>query len=206
MATLHYIYDPLCGWCYGAAPLVAASAQLSGLRLQLHAGGMLAGPRRQRATPEFTAMVRQHVPRVVRLTGQHFGPAYLEDLVANPGVTFDSEPPITAILAAGSQGPAMLACLQRAHFLEGCAIWDRSALNALAAAVRIPEFEAAYRQAAGEPTWRHITASLELLDRVGGAGFPTFALERGGVLRRLDCTPYLGDPQGWCAALTAAVA
>ena len=24
MATLHYIHDPLCGWCYGAAGLVAA--------------------------------------------------------------------------------------------------------------------------------------------------------------------------------------
>jgi putative protein-disulfide isomerase len=25
MTTLHYIFDPLCGWCYGAAPLVAAA-------------------------------------------------------------------------------------------------------------------------------------------------------------------------------------
>ena len=25
MTTLHYIYDPLCGWCYGAAPLVEAA-------------------------------------------------------------------------------------------------------------------------------------------------------------------------------------
>lgn len=24
-AVLHYIYDPLCGWCYGAAPLVRAA-------------------------------------------------------------------------------------------------------------------------------------------------------------------------------------
>lgn len=23
-ATLHYFHDPFCGWCYGAAPLVAA--------------------------------------------------------------------------------------------------------------------------------------------------------------------------------------
>ena len=22
---LHYIYDPLCGWCYGAKPLVQAA-------------------------------------------------------------------------------------------------------------------------------------------------------------------------------------
>lgn len=27
MATLHYIHDPLCGWCYGAAPLVKAARQ-----------------------------------------------------------------------------------------------------------------------------------------------------------------------------------
>ena len=25
-ATLHYVYDPLCGWCYGAEPLVWAAA------------------------------------------------------------------------------------------------------------------------------------------------------------------------------------
>ena len=24
-ATLHYIYDPLCGWCYGAKPLIQAA-------------------------------------------------------------------------------------------------------------------------------------------------------------------------------------
>ena len=26
--TLHYVYDPLCGWCYGAAPLLEAAADL----------------------------------------------------------------------------------------------------------------------------------------------------------------------------------
>lgn len=28
--TLHYIFDPLCGWCYGAAPLVKAAQSLPG--------------------------------------------------------------------------------------------------------------------------------------------------------------------------------
>ena len=27
---LHYIYDPLCGWCYGAAPLVEAARAVPG--------------------------------------------------------------------------------------------------------------------------------------------------------------------------------
>ncbi len=31
---LHYIYDPLCGWCYGAAPLVQAARGISGLTIE----------------------------------------------------------------------------------------------------------------------------------------------------------------------------
>ena len=34
--VLHYIYDPLCGWCYGAEPLVWAASKVDGLALSLH--------------------------------------------------------------------------------------------------------------------------------------------------------------------------
>ena len=46
--TLHYVYDPLCGWCYGAAPLLRAAAGIPGLRIALHAGGLWLGARRAR--------------------------------------------------------------------------------------------------------------------------------------------------------------
>ena len=36
-ATLHYIYDPFCGWCYAAAPLVKAAREI--LPVRLHGGG-----------------------------------------------------------------------------------------------------------------------------------------------------------------------
>ena len=29
--VLHAIYDPLCGWCYAAAPLLAAAREVPGL-------------------------------------------------------------------------------------------------------------------------------------------------------------------------------
>ena len=35
LATLHYIYDPLCGWCYGAKPLVQAAQAVSYTHLTL---------------------------------------------------------------------------------------------------------------------------------------------------------------------------
>ena len=33
-ATLHYIFDPLCGWCHGAAPLVDAAQAADGFHVR----------------------------------------------------------------------------------------------------------------------------------------------------------------------------
>lgn len=41
--TLHYIFDPFCGWCYGASPLIEIAASQPNIKLQLHGGGMLTG-------------------------------------------------------------------------------------------------------------------------------------------------------------------
>lgn len=45
--TLHYIYDPLCGWCYGIAPFIQA-AHKQGVTIALHGGGMITGSQRRR--------------------------------------------------------------------------------------------------------------------------------------------------------------
>ena len=49
--TLHYVYDPLCGWCYGAAPLVRAARGT--IRVQAHGGDMMAGAARRAVTAEW---------------------------------------------------------------------------------------------------------------------------------------------------------
>ncbi|HBL66212.1 MAG TPA: protein-disulfide isomerase, partial [Achromobacter sp.] len=55
-------------------------------------------------------------------------------------------------------------------------------------------FDAAYGAAQGADTAAHIAASRQLLARVGGSGFPTFALELGGVYTLLEPARYLGRP------------
>ncbi len=55
-AVLHYIYDPLCGWCYGAEPLVWAASKVDGLALRMHAGGLWPQPTR---LPEHTRQIHQ---------------------------------------------------------------------------------------------------------------------------------------------------
>ncbi len=116
---LHYIYDPLCGWCYAVAPLVKAAR--TAIPVILHGGGMMTGARRQKITPEWKAYVGPNDRQITQVTGQVFGEAYLNGLLNDHSVWLDSEPPTAAVLAAeqgNAAGLDMLARLYEAHYLE----------------------------------------------------------------------------------------
>ncbi|HEX5392958.1 MAG TPA: DsbA family protein [Rhodocyclaceae bacterium] len=206
--TLHHIYDPLCGWCYAAAPLVEAAREISGLGLMLHGGGMMARSAAQHVTPELRRYVTPHDQRIAQLTGQPFGEAYFNGLLQNTEAVLDSAPPIAAILAADEidgRGADMVKAVQRAHYVDGRVISQSETLSSLAVALGLDAvtFNAAWEQQMAGPVDRHIAESRKLLRQVGGKGFPTFALETAEGLRLLDVTPYLGQPARWQAMLAA---
>jgi len=204
--VLHYIYDPLCGWCYGAAPLVAAAREVVGVLA--HGGGMMAGTNRRPVTPQLRGYVAPHDRRIAELTGQPFGERYSNGLLLDTSAVLDSEPPISAILAAeqiASRGLDMLARLQVAHYVEGRRIADRAVLVALAEELGLePQaFQQAFEQVDGEVTQRHIRESRALLGQLGAHGFPSFALEQDGRFSLIDIGTHLGRPQEWQAWLRA---
>ena len=41
--TVTYLFDPLCGWCYGASPMIQKLAQQADLKLELAPTGLFAG-------------------------------------------------------------------------------------------------------------------------------------------------------------------
>lgn len=173
---LHYIYDPLCGWCYGAAPLVQAARGIDGLAIALHGGGMMTGGNRQPVTDALRRYVMPHDERIAGLTGQQFGPDYFDGLLRDSGAVFDSAPPTTAILAAqllGGRGLDLLQRLQRAHYVEGRRIADPAELRRLAqdAGLDGAAFQEAYAATEGAATDRHIAESRALLGRLRGSGF-----------------------------------
>lgn len=209
--TLHYIFDPFCGWCYAAAPLIEAARALPGLRIALHGGGMLAGANRRAITPEWRDYVLPHDRRIAGLTGQPFGEAYTDGLLRDVGALMDSAPPTTAILAAeaiGGRGLDMLHRLQQAHYVEGRRIAEPAELRVLALEIGLDggAFDAAWAREQGAPTEAHFRASRAWLGRVGGQGFPTLALEQAdGKLARLDVGAWLGLPEAFVAALQESV-
>ncbi len=206
---LHYVFDPLCGWCYGAAPLVAAARGVPGLAIVLHAGGMMTGPNRKPVSPRLRDYVISHDVRIAQLSGQPFGDAYFEVLLRDTGAVLDSAPPSTAILAAeelARRGLDMLDRVQRAHYVEGRRIADPAVLAELAQELDLapPAFAASFARLQGAATERHFNASRKWLSRSGGQGFPTFALEQDdGTLARLDAGAWLGRTAQWSDYLIA---
>ena len=183
-SRLHYLFDPLCGWCYGVAPLIDTAAELPGLEIELHGGGMLTGSNRRMITPLWRNYVLPHDRRIAELSGQPFGDGYFNGLLNDQGAVLDSEPPISAILAAQAvtgQGLAMLQRIQHAHYVEGRRIADVQVLTALAGELGLSllPFSNAYQAACGRQTQGHIAASRVLLAQAGAQGFPTLLLEDG---------------------------
>ena len=202
--VLHYIYDPLCGWCYGAKPLIDVARGI--LPVVAHGGGMMAGAQRQPVSAQLRDYVMPHDHRIAQYTGQPFGEAYFEGLLCDTTAVFDSQPPTTAVLAAeqlAGRGLELLGRLQTAHYVEGRRIADIDVLMAIAAEMGLEAdgFRAAYDAASGEVTQAHFKASRGLLSRVGGQGFPTVVLEQSGQYQVIDLGPYLGKPEVFAAWL-----
>ncbi|ADJ66108.1 DsbA family protein [Herbaspirillum seropedicae] len=200
--VLHYIHDPLCGWCYGAAPLVAAARQV--LPVQAHGGGMMAGRNRRRVDAQLRDYVMPHDHRIAQMTGQVFGEPYFHGLLKDTDAVFDSAPPTAAVLAVQAlrgeaAGLDMLAAIQRAHYQQGRRISEPATLIELAQALGIEAaaFSAELQRIEQEELADHIEASRELLNYVGGRGFPTFVLQRGDTLEVLDTGRWLGQPEQW---------
>lgn len=196
-AALHYIYDPLCGWCYAAAPLIAAARQR--LKVLAHGGGMMSGERRQPVTPQLREFVRPHDQHIAALSGQPFGAAYIDGLLRDPQAVFDSDPPTAAVLAAeqlAGLGLDMLAALQAAHYVEGRRIADVATLRACAQTLGLDaaHFDAALAALQGSALALHFQATRALMERHGAQGFPTLLLEQGGAMRRVELRRFLGKP------------
>ncbi|RYY52120.1 MAG: DsbA family protein [Comamonadaceae bacterium] len=206
--TLHYVFDPLCGWCYAAAPLVAAAREVAGLRIALHGCGMMTGANRRAITPQWRDYVMPHDRRIAQLSGQPFGAGYFDGLLNDTDAVMDSAPPTTAILAAeqlGGRGLDLLHRLQQAHYVEGRRIADADVLGTLAEDIGLDRaaFDAAFAALSGTATDRHFSASRAFLAEVGGQGFPTFALQHAdGRTSRLDASAFLSRPDAWAAQLS----
>lgn len=121
--TLIYVYDPLCGWCYGFHPIMERIHKrfTDRLTIEVLPGGLAVG---DRAEPigEGYAYIKDSLGQVEKATGIEFGRNF--KLLAEEGsYMYNSEPPCRAQLAMNELNPEeslrFAGTLQHAIFRDG---------------------------------------------------------------------------------------
>ncbi len=200
--TLHYIHDPLCGWCYAAEKLTdAVSVRAQGkFDIQLHAGGLFD---RMRLPEGKRSNIRSADARIGKMTGQVFGDAYLNGLLDDPNVIYDSAMPIRGVLAADmikrGGALAMLKALQQAHYRSGLRIVEPTTIANVAEGIGLDraEFALAFGSLTDAELHRHLNGTRQLMQAFGVRGFPSFVAQTGSEFHVLPHELFYGDPDGF---------
>lgn len=122
MKKITYLFDPLCGWCYGASPAIRHLMTLESLNVELAPTGLFVGGGRV-ISPAFAEYAWSNDMRIAQMTGQQFTQAYKQQVLGNIGASFDSTFATLALtalkLTAPDQELEVLHALQAARYVKG---------------------------------------------------------------------------------------
>jgi putative protein-disulfide isomerase len=209
--NITYLFDPLCGWCYGANGALEQMSRVDGATIRLSPTGLFAGEGARSMDQSFAAYAWQNDQRIARLTGQVFSETYRQQVLGATGATFDSAPATLAIVAVGLQEPAgeiaALKALQRARYVDGRDNGDMGVVIAILAdagfteaadRLRVSDLElmAAYRA--------RIASSRADMALFGANGVPALVVGKGDSRRLLPSGALFGGPDMLIAQLEAA--
>ncbi|WP_394253101.1 DsbA family protein [Vibrio profundi] len=198
MVTIHYFYDPMCGWCYGATPLVESIASSSKYQLVMHPGGMLPA---KLIAPSFRQHILNSDRRISEQTNAQFGQDYIERVAGNEQLVLDSYLPTRAILVGESLGLDpfdMLKAIQKAHYIEGKAVNTLSSLEELVVQLGLDQQLWREKMQTREPLEDAvIDISHQMMTRLGVQGYPTLMIEDNGEFKRLPHTEFYGRTEQW---------
>lgn len=209
--TLHYLFDPLCGWCYGATPALAALADAADIHIEPLPTGLFSGDGARPMDDAFADYAWSNDQRIERLTGQPFTPRYRTQVLANRERLFDSGPATVALTAVSLTEPlkelAALKAIQCARYVDGHDITNMRTLIGvlqqldLADAATLLERRPAELLHANHARTSKATAWMREL---GARGVPTFILQSGTGRSLLHASAIYANPAALLAQLRAA--
>ncbi|PDS78894.1 DsbA family protein [Rhizobium sp. L43] len=199
-AHITYLFDPLCGWCYGASPVLRQLAAIPGLTLVLAPTGLFSGTGARRMDTQFAAFAWSNDERIAQLTGQRFTDGYRNQVLAKGGM-LDSGLATLAITAVALTVPAReldaLSQIQEARYVSGRDITDmpeirnileNAGLGVASGRLEVPDADllAANRQ--------RIEAARALMKEFHIDGVPGLVVDDGQRRRLIGARDLFGNP------------
>lgn len=208
--TLYYLFDPLCGWCYGAGSALTALSQSAAVQLKLLPSGLFQDAGARPMDDAFAAYAWSNDQRIERLTGQHFSQRYREQVLGDRGQMFDSGPATLALTAVWLTAPGReveaLKAIQHARYVEGRDVTQLDVLRRVLDSLDL--VEAAQWLQAPDDALRaaarsRIDEAQTMMSRFGARGVPSFVLDSGDHQELLDASTVYPDPRAFLDQLAA---
>lgn len=127
-ASVMVLYDPLCGFCYGAAPVLRRLHEDPECQLRLLPTGLFSGAGARPLNEEFAEFAWANDQRIEAMTGQRFSNDYRDEVLGARGTRLDSGPATRALTAVASTSSTReldaLEAIQRARYVDGRDVTD----------------------------------------------------------------------------------
>ena len=181
-----YLFDPLCGWCYGAHPALEELARRDDVALELVPTGLFAGEGARAMDAQFAAYAWQNDERIARLTGQPFSEVYRTRVLGKTGGMFDSAPATLGLVAVRVTEPTRefeaLKAIQHARYVDGRDIGSLPEVGDILQSIGVPAAAERVRTPDDELTQayrRQIEAAGSEMQRFGVSGVPALLVGDG---------------------------
>lgn len=207
---LTYLYDPLCGWCYGASPMLNMLIARE-YSFALLPTGLFTGSGAFAMNDGFATYAWEADQRIAHLSGQPFSDEYRVNVLGNQESRVDSDPATLALtavrLAAPEEEFRALGAIQRARYVDGRDNGSAGVISDILAALELPEAAELFKARDASLLSANQTRIAEgraEMQRFGARGVPALIAEIGNGRRMLNSSALYGGEEQLLAELEAA--
>jgi putative protein-disulfide isomerase len=206
---IHYLFDPLCGWCYAVAKVVQQLTSAAELDVRILPTGLFSGTGARPMDDSLASYAWSNDQRIAQLTGQVFSIRYRQLVLGDRGQRFDSGAATLALTAVAQTSPEhepkALAAIQHARYVDGSDVTDSLLLSALLSSI---DLDAAARLLVDAPETlllaaeERVARARALMTRFGLQGIPAFIVGAGQDAAVIPTDTILSDPEAFFHRLT----
>ena len=205
-----YLFDPMCGWCYGASPTLEALKERGGYRVDLVPTGLFADESAFAMNDAFAAHAWDADQRIARLSGQPFSEAYRRNVLGNRKARVDSGPATLALTAVRLTAPEReleaLAAIQRSRYVDGRDNGDPAVIADVLETLSLKD--ASLRFSAPDAILlsanrTRIESGRAAMHHCGARGVPALLAAQGQNRRLVDANALFGGIEALLASLAA---
>ncbi|WP_256582490.1 DsbA family protein [Pseudomonas sp. Irchel 3A5] len=208
--SVTYLFDPLCGWCYGASSVLQHIDALDEFSITLLPTGLFADNNSRPMDAGFADFAWSNDLRIGALTGQPFSEVYQRQVLEDRTRRFDSGPATRALSAVAMTEPCReleaLAAMQRGRYVEGLDITDLETLARILTDIGLSE-SASLLLAQDDGLLSHSRERVKLaqaiMAQVGTGGVPALVLGAGKARRLISSNALFGGWEGLIKDLRA---